>query len=231
MKRIIISSLLFLLFVSASFSQTKKINIGILTRNVDTTFTHLYVDVARSMNKLHPHPFNVIGFYIDNLKNYFPDSSYDIKPIAWQSEYNKFNFYNLNRKPSKKCRQWIEKLNKENDIDYIIFFDGSKSFYIRVLSNSYGAATYYNNYKLFSIYYMVSHSIYSTNPIQKFKINYPKRFYLENHIRLSKEESLKKMEVENISDIYYKMAVDSIEHYAGKQIDLISKKILEKINK
>jgi len=167
----IISILLLLITTVNCYSQKQEVKIGLVTRNVDTTFTHLYVDVVRTLNKLNPHPFNLLDYYHEKLNESLPDSNLVITKVDWQTLYNKFNFYNLVGKPSKKCSEWLRILYESEGIDYIIFLDGSKTIspnYNMILnSNSYGIATYYISMRTISIYSVVYPSIFSTNPVGK----------------------------------------------------------------
>lgn len=229
MKFIVGTILISLLAANISFGQEKEITIGVVSRNVDSTFTHLYVSLARSMNKQNPHQFNILDFYMEKLKLEFPDSEFEIKSIAWQSSFNKFNFYNLNRKPTGKCRQWMKALHEEEGIDCLIFLDGDESFNIGNPSNSYGIATYYNDLRLMTIYFMIEPSIYFTNPPSKVRMDFADRYHLERPVKMKEGQRLTINEAEQIPEKYYNMALDSIKYYADKQVKMISKFLHQEI--
>lgn len=234
MKRLL-SIVIFHIIVLSCFGQQEKVNIGILTRNVDTSFTHLYVDQVPALNKLNQYPFNLLDYYLDHIAKSLPDSNIIYTPVAWQSMFNKFNFYNINGKPSKKCKEWLNAVSLNDSIDYLIFLDAkdkiSSAYYSGIKSNSYGMATFYVNWKMITLYAQVYPRIYKFNPVEEIEINRLHMPYLSNVIILDREDKLALSEVETITDKYYMMALDSIKYYTDGQIKLISKGLLNEINK
>lgn len=235
MVRNFLSMGIMLLAALSCFGQEQRVKIGILSRNMDTTFTHVYVDMVRSMNKLNPFPFNLMEYYKENLREALPDPGFLFTEVEWQTLYNKFNFYNINGGPSKKCKVWMNTIYQQDSLDYILFLDAknilSSSHYSGIKSNSYGIATFDQNAKLICLYAMVYPRLYSLNPVKEVEIKRSNIPYLLNNIVLAPEEKLKRSEIETLTDGYYSMALDSIKYYTNEQIKVISSKLNKEIIK
>jgi hypothetical protein len=234
------TALVLMIFLTSLFahSQQDKIKIGLLYRNIDTVFTHQYVDVLMPLNKQNPKPFNLVAYYKQGLKEYFSDSIFEFVQLEWPTEWRTFNFYNIARNPSKKCRLWMEKLKKTEGVDYIVFLDSDKQCETwlqlrnyQYKTGTYGVATYYSHLKWGTIFLLIEPSVYSTSPPLKFK------FYAGDQRRLKYintfkwPEKLRLKMVKNIPDSLFLRAVGSLKPVADRQVELVSETILRECSK